>query len=237
SGYFQGKAVAIMRLNTVDVDEESIQNCLASIQLLMACKHPFIVRVENIVRSPQDEIRVIVEDMPGSTLANVLQTQSLLWPEKLRMCYQISAALEYAHKHLQCPRTLCLTPNKVLISSNKTCKLNVLDYIQSLDSFDQSNEDSGFEWRGMPWEAPEVLSNQSRRTPEADMYAFGVICCEIAMGSQPTKTWIHTRAYEEDPTLAACPSFFQSIVFACLEMDPTKRPTAHAVAMEFSTMK
>ncbi|OQS04406.1 kinase, partial [Thraustotheca clavata] len=40
SGYFQGKAVAIMRLNTVDVDEESIQNCLASVQLLMACKHP-----------------------------------------------------------------------------------------------------------------------------------------------------------------------------------------------------
>ncbi|KDO18786.1 TKL/LISK protein kinase [Saprolegnia parasitica CBS 223.65] len=236
SGTLDGLPVVVQRLGSPSDDKRT--RYISSVKELAGWRHPHVQRVLSIVANTTEngEVSTVVEAMPGGTLANVLVSQPLLWPEKLRLCYQIAAGLQFAHAHAVWPRAVCLTSSRVLLDADRKCKLNILDYVDmGVDESD--DDDDGFAWRGMPWEAPEVLSEQSHRTDAADMYAFGVICCEIAMGSRPTKTWLHARAYEEDPTLAACPSFFQSVVFACLDVNPAKRPPASAVAGEFSGMK
>ncbi|OQR96599.1 hypothetical protein ACHHYP_20739 [Achlya hypogyna] len=234
-GRWHGLSIVVQRLEAPS--EERLARYFSSLQALLLWRHPHMLRILAVVRNDLrgGEVSTVVEAMSGGTLASALQAP-WTWPEKLRRCYQIAAALEFAHKQAPWPRAVCLTSSRVLLDADGTCKLNVLDYVQPSDDA-SDDDDDGLSWRAVPWEAPEVVSQQSHRSDASDMYAFGVICCEIAMGSRPTKTWLHARAYEEDPTLAACPSFFQSVVFGCLEADPALRPSAAAVAAEFAAVK
>jgi serine/threonine protein kinase len=83
--------------------------------------------------------------------------------------------------------------------------------------------------------SPELLRGESVNTTASDVYAFGIILCEVYSRRDPYDGESDVVAVLQDvidPTInrrpivpASCPPGIRSIMTDCLQSDPEKRPT------------
>jgi guanylate cyclase, other len=85
------------------------------------------------------------------------------------------------------------------------------------------------------WMAPELLRGESINTTSSDVYAFGIILCEVYSRQNPYEGEddvnrifldITDQSINRRPTVpSSCPPSVRSIMTDCLQADPLKRPT------------
>ena len=88
----------------------------------------------------------------------------------------------------------------------------------------------------MPYMAPELLSGRGSYSRATDVYAFGIIMCEISTGEKPFGEFEHdvqlalsiVKGLRPEPA-EDTPPFYQDLLEKCWHPDPKKRPTAQEI--------
>jgi serine/threonine protein kinase len=98
----------------------------------------------------------------------------------------------------------------------------------------------------MYWMAPELLRGESVNTAASDVYAFGIILCEVYSRQDPYEGEedvdrvlldITDQSINRRPTVpSSCPPGIRSIMTDCLQADPAKRPTFEELDIRLKRM-
>jgi len=175
-----GHKVAIKILNrrkikAMDMDEKVRRE----IKILRLFMHPHIIRLYEIIESPND-IYVVMEYVKGGELFDYIVEKGRLVEDEARQFFQqIVSGVEYCHRNMVVHRDL--KPENLLLDSNMHVKIA---------DFGLSNvmRDGRFLKTscGSPnYAAPEVISGKLYAGPEVDVWSCGVILYALLCGSLP----------------------------------------------------
>jgi len=88
----------------------------------------------------------------------------------------------------------------------------------------------------MPFLAPELLSGRGSYSQATDVYAFGIIMCEIIAEEKPFHNILHDRQLAlrifrglRPEITKDTPQFYQNLMRKCWHADPTQRPSAKEI--------
>lgn len=131
-----------------------------------------------------------------------------------------------------------IKPANILIDDN--FNFTITDFgISTKKTGGQENEYDEYNSGTMAYMAPERFQNDADPIPESDIWAFGATLCEILTGQVPFGENGGLNQKEKKvamPSLSELPSSFRSLIRACLQEDPRKRPTARQI-MEIAQAK
>ena len=241
-----GRDVAIKVLpRAFTNDPERLARFEREARLLAALNHPHIGAIYGLEEA--DGVRgLVLELVPGETLAARLHRGPILLTETLTIARQITDALDTAHEKGIVHRDL--KPANIKITPDGTVK--VLDF--GLAKFDvRGPDDGGVRLQSdLPWtptltsdgtEAGRILGTTAYMSPEqtrgqsvdkrADIWAFGCVLYEMltgraAFGSDTTSDTIAAILQSEpewSALPAAIPSTLRRLLQHCLEKDPRRR--------------
>lgn len=233
-----GRVVAVKLLDPkLLTDELALQRLRTEAQALARLRHPHIAEVYDYgvtgVRRP-DAAYLAMELIDGESVNKVLARQACLdWRVAVTVATQVAAALAAAHARGIVHRDIA--PSNILLAADGA---KVIDFgICALQGADDL--DPGGYLAGTPaYLAPERIDEpQPLVRPTADVYALGVLLYRMLSGDVP---WIAESAVElltaaqtqqprPLPPITGLPSVVVETVTACLQRDPTARPTAQQV--------
>lgn len=166
-----------------------------------------------VLESPFEDGYNLTEYIAHSSPSCGMVSEEILWP----VLFQVSMGLAYLHtptdKGVVLHRNL--TPRNILLLPDGTIKLSDIWLGQVLNIGPGSNDTT-------PFRAPELRSWGSF-SAKADIYSLGCIIAQLCIdNNSPTDDKI-TRATLESRGYT---SVFTTLILACLNLDPGKRPTA-----------
>ena len=195
--------------------------------------HPHICHIYDVGRA-DGQLFVVMELVPGRSLAEVLREAPLPMASARRYGMEIADALAHAHEHGVTHRDLKST--NVMITPKRGAK--VLDFglarmlgtdqIDALSRSQQSLTAEGTIAGTLPYMAPELLRGQ-RGDQRSDIWALGVLLYEMLAGDRPFAgaTGFEISAailHQQPPALpSTVPAPMRAIVQRCLEKNPDKR--------------
>ncbi len=184
------------------------------------------------------------EFVEGRTLKQRLREGPLPLAEARRVMTEIASAVEAAHADGIVHRDL--KPANVVLGADGRAR--VLDFgIARFGVAEVGSSDEGAPARDDA-EALEMLGTPSYMAPEqwsrddgapADVWALGLLACETFLGTQPllrratheiVAEMTRSEPLPMPPGFDELPSALQSLVRACVQKDPTRRPSAAEVA-------
>ncbi|CAK4694427.1 unnamed protein product [Aphanomyces euteiches] len=242
----------IVVLKTLTTDGSSItpeaEAFVRSIRLRATLEHPTIVGFVGVVWSTNVKkgmvgYGVLMEHLAHGDLARVLafdatkapQERFLQWQPrnsslrpKLALLMDIASAIVYLHSFSPALIHRNIQSKNVLLGEKWEAKLTGVSADPSRDSSELVT-------------APEVLRGEPW-TEKADIYAFGILLCEVDLGHHPYLNKKDPESSRQMATLVMadllqptftpdCPPQVQDIAKKCLAFDRKERPTA--VQMEF----
>lgn len=240
-------------------DQESIDRFLFEARTTAQFNHPHIVTI-HAVGEYQGCPYMALEYIEGTTLRQHMDQRPVELQESLRIGLHIAEALAEAHRHHVLHRDL--KPQNVLLA--KDGRLRVLDFglakiqarTEPSTATEQSLSSQGPQelatsvpgLRGTPSHmAPEQWREQEC-TPAADVWALGLMLYELvsrrrpyllAPSVSPLALGMQVTSPEPVPKVRITEPGHDDLVElidGCLQKDPSKRPTAHAVAVELKRM-
>src|ERR1700675_4242901 len=167
-------------------DAERLSRFQREAKILAALNHPNIATIYGLEQS--DGIHYLVMELvPGETLAQKLATGALPEKEVAGLGAQIAEALEEAHEHGVVHRVL--KPGNVMVTPKGRVK--VLDFglaklvqpaanVASAKTQSQTQSVSGT----LPYMSPEQLQGEQPE-PRSDIFSFGVLLYQISTGQLP----------------------------------------------------
>lgn len=182
---------------------------------------------------------MVVEYLEMGDLQTFLQRNNdkLSWSDgKCKIALGIAKAIAYLHARSPAPLIhRDIKAKNVLLTSHLLPKL--IDFGVSRDRvFETMSAGVGTPY----WAAPEVLEG-SRYSEQSDIYSFGILLTEIDTAETPYGN-IHDSSGEQlsafqvlnlvmagkiEPNLSSnCPQEVTTILRQCLDLDPTRRPSA-----------
>lgn len=177
---------------------------------------------------------LVMEYVPGKTLAEQLAHGSLSEREVLNLGMQIVAALHEAHQHGVVHRDL--KPRNIVVTPDRQAK--VLDFglaklLRPVSEISTTDLLSGTELGAgtLPYMAPEQLRGRPADA-RADIYAAGTVFYEMATGKRPFRSKFATALAADIQTQAPVPPrqlnpeiswALEKIILKCLEKDPLNR--------------
>jgi serine/threonine protein kinase len=202
-------------------------------------RHDNIVHFLGSSWTDREEVLLVVEHMAKGSLRSVLADEKveLQWPQRLQMSRDICSGLAFVRSLEGAKLSRNLTAKSVLINAQFTCKLDIVDYASSLRtdlapvrSYGQGD---------IAARAPELLKGEEI-TDAAEVYALGVLLCEIS-----SRCKLFERVLEErGPTMADifiatevvaqrlkplpaadAPAEFRALTLRCLSYQPSERPS------------
>ncbi|EFN56161.1 hypothetical protein CHLNCDRAFT_57611 [Chlorella variabilis] len=175
-----GHKVAIKILNRKKIKQMDMEEKVRrEIKILRLFMHPHIIRLYEVVETPND-IYVVMEYVKAGELFDyIVEKGRLLEDEARHFFQQIISGVEYCHRNMVVHRDL--KPENLLLDS----KMNV-----KIADFGLSNvmRDGHFLKTscGSPnYAAPEVISGRLYAGPEVDVWSCGVILYALLCGSLP----------------------------------------------------
>lgn len=214
-------------------DEKARRRLRSEALALARLNHPNIEAVFDF--DTQDEVEfLVVEYVPGSTLADRVARGSLEEPEILRLGVQIAAALEEAHALDLVHRDL--KPANIKVTPKGQVK--VLDFglaalLRPAGEADatRSASEAGITAGTVPYMAPEQLKGQPADA-RSDIFAAGVVLYEMATGRRPfqgrataelTDAILHAAPPPPSRTHAGLSPRLEDTILKCMEKDPENR--------------
>ncbi len=160
------------------------------------------------------------------------------WGFKLQLLYSIAFRLSHIHSRKMVHRDLHGGNILVMVDKDGNGKGEISDF--GLCRSTANNMKEGDVFGVLPYVAPEVLKGEAY-TLAADIYAFGVIMCEMTTGQPAFCDRAHDVSLFIDilngtrPTpLDGTPEEYVLLAKRCLDADPKKRPGAWELRNFFS---
>ena len=195
--------------------------------------HPNICHIYDVGRA-DGQLFVVMELLPGQSLADLLRDGPLPIEQARRYGMEIADALAHAHEHGISHRDLKST--NVMITPKRGAK--VLDFglarmldthqIDALSHSQRSLTDEGMIAGTLSYMAPELLRGQ-RGDERADIWALGVLLYEMVTGRRPftgaTGFELSAAILHQSPEAlpSSVPGPLRAIVQRCLEKNPGDR--------------
>jgi serine/threonine-protein kinase len=198
--------------------------------------HPNVTNVydygESRTESEECVAYVVMELLPGCTLAERLAAGPLPPPSGLRICAEVAGALAAAHATGLVHRDV--KPSNIMLTPTGA---KVLDFGLAAVAGDPETDEDG-ELHGTPaYFAPERLAG-GEVIPASDVYALGLLIHRALTNQLPwqaetTTQMLNAHAYVEPaplPPVDGIPHEVYDVCRRCLAKDPADRPSASEVA-------
>jgi serine/threonine protein kinase/Tol biopolymer transport system component len=219
-------------------DSQGLMRFEREARMLAALNHPNIASIYGLEEAEALHY-LVMEMVPGRTLAQKLAAGEVTLQEGLRYCAQIAEALEYAHEKSIIHRDL--KPANVIITPEGRLKL--LDFGLA-KSFQSTSAAQGSELETITEEmtrAGTVLGTAAYMSPEqargkpldkrTDIWSFGCVLYEVLARRRAfrgeTSTEFLTAILSHDPDWdalpASTPESVRVILERCLEKDSLRR--------------
>ncbi|TMW66270.1 hypothetical protein Poli38472_004035 [Pythium oligandrum] len=202
-------------------------------------QHPNITKFLGTSFISSDDALLVVEYMEKGSLlsAFVAHQGELSWEKRHEMSLQIVSGLAFAHSARPGLLAQNLSSRSVLCDNEMNCKIDIFDYADS--TRDHRAPAVTYGLGEVAYRAPELLRGEPM-SRAAEVYALGVIFCELSMLGP-----VYQRITDEqghalgDFTIARdvlagrlhpepawdTPEDFRDIILACVEFEPSKRPS------------
>ena len=219
-------------------DSQGIKRFENEARMLAALNHPNIAAIYGLEEASGLHY-LVMELVPGQTLAQKLAAGQLDLQEELRYCTQIAEALEYAHEKTIMHRDL--KPANVMITPQGKVKLLDFGLAKSLQSSSGADGSDAETITEEMTRAGTVLGTAAYMSPEqargkpldkrTDIWSFGCVLYEVLARRRAfrgeTGTEYLTAILSHDPDWDALPASIpenvRSILERCLEKDPLRR--------------
>lgn len=241
-GEYKDKPVVALRvsLRALHISMREVNKIIAS---YIPFRHRNIVDLIGTSMTALEDLLIVVEYMGKGSLRSVLRSPNidLTWQDRLRMSADVCTAIDFIHSTRPNLVSNNLTSKSILCNNELVCKLDIFDYGRKVR--DHVVPVLNFGQCEIATRAPEVLAGGAV-TRAAEVYALGVVFCEISLRQMPFEDIINDKG----PTLGDlyiarevaaqrlqlkpaedAPSEFQELAIRCLSFDPTRRPTVSEI--------
>lgn len=227
-----------------DKYSKALRDIENELTLLRSMKHSNIVNYlgSSVEKGSADGDRrvlnIFLEYVPGGSIASLLRNFGA-FDETVARAYtrQILVGLEFLHRHGIVHRDI--KGGNVLVHPSGACKLADFGASTKIKDLLQQEEhqdgDSDAHLRGtIRWMAPEILK-QEPQDSKIDIWSVGCTVLEMISGQPPWSEFTdntlgliyHLARTDKPPSIPPELSVEgKDFVLACLNRDPTKRPTA-----------
>jgi eukaryotic-like serine/threonine-protein kinase len=178
---------------------------------------------------------IVMEHLPGGTVAESARGRRVSWLEALRWLERAAAALDRFHALGVVHRDV--TPNNLLLDERRDVKVADFGIAEVLDTLTFPGTGTGSVLGTAGYLAPEVVSGESA-TAASGRYVLGVVAYELLTGRRPfagraTAAEMAARLYEDPPRASSTEPFLppevDAVLARALQRDPDLR---HASARE-----
>ena len=228
-----GRSVAIKSIPFDLMDNEATRTRFQrEAKLLASLNHPNIAVIHDIIEQAEGYAYLILEYVPGQTLAERITNGPLKLQEALKIALQIAEAVAAAHEHGIIHRDL--KPSNIKITSDE--KVKVLDFgLAKTISGESSEKEKTVTQVGRIMGTPAYMSpEQTRGKPidnRSDIWSFGCLLYEMLTSKMPfegeTVSDTLANILQTEPDWQALPQStppnIQVLLRRCLEKDPHRR--------------
>ena len=205
-------------------------------QVLSALKHPNVVNVTDFGQTEDGLAFLVMDHIEGPTLAKALEAGPLGEHRTRELARQIASGLDAAHALKFVHRDL--KPSNIMLVTEDGVEVpKILDFGIAKDLDPEASDKltrSGFILGTPLYMAPEQATD-GRITPQADLYALGVIMFEMLAGFRPfagTTQQVLASHIAERPPLLPPAGGLESVVAQLLEKNPDARPAGALAVVE-----
>lgn len=166
-------------------DSRAVQQALAEANLLKQLDHPALVRVIDVVDTP-DALYVIEDCVDGESLDAILQSHGAQSPKAVvEWGIQLCDALAYLHTRHPAIIYRDVKPANILLRHDGT--LCIVDF-GSAREYDESGGKDAVYLGTQGYAAPEQFGAQGQTDPRTDVYGLGATLHHLVTGHNPCDT-------------------------------------------------
>lgn len=197
-------------------------------------RHPSIIRLYNSFQVG-DTLYIILEFMDNGNIFKLIRDKSMTVDVAIKVFAQVLSAVAYFHSKKIIHRDI--KPENILWNRHGQFKLSDFgfcgDYLEGAGRKTMCGTTE--------YIAPEVVMND-RQDDKLDVWCMGILLYEMLHHKAPYQVkntyWlmqeINSKKVECDPSL---PRELCDIIYACLQVDPLKRPTAQQLIDIFPVIR
>jgi serine/threonine protein kinase/Tfp pilus assembly protein PilF len=205
---------------------------LREAKLLASLNHPNIAVIHDIIEQDDDTSYLVLEYIPGDTLAQRIARDALPMEQALSIAQQIAEAVAAAHDKGVVHRDL--KPGNIKITPDNRIKVLDFGLAKASDSPGRNSQITVTE-PGRIMGTPAYMSPEQARgratDSRTDIWSFGCILYEMLTGRLPfageTATDTLARIIEREPDWELLPrntpTNIRNLLRRCLDKDPTQR--------------
>lgn len=243
-GSYHGEVVAIkMLLPETRKDVRQINAFLTEVKMMAAMEHERVVRFIGVAWDSLSDLCAVSEFMEGGDLRTLLTRFEAeerrprgFDRDKARIALHVMHALTYLHSLDPMVLHRDLKSKNILLNHNLDAKITDFGV-----SREQSDKTMTAGVGTSLWMAPEVMMGD-RYDEKADMFSFGVVLSELDSHLLPYAMAKETDSGRKIPDTALlqmvslgrlriqlspnAPQAVAELAYACVDLDPQKRPTA-----------
>ncbi|MBN3583633.1 serine/threonine protein kinase [Algoriphagus aestuarii] len=223
----QTVAIKILRSLVLDSNIKDFFN--RERQILAKLNHPNIARLYDGGFTETERPFFTMEYVAGKNLLEYCQDSNLDLKDRLKLFFQVCAAVQYAHQNLIVH--LDLKPQNIIV--NKDGQVRLLDFGVSKILEDSEDRASSFT---LAYASPEQIEKKDAGTP-SDIYSLGLILFQLSFGRHPFQQYFEDLSLLKNAKISGdfsfIPSDFKSktpfisdLKYVCskaLELDPESR--------------
>lgn len=214
-------------------------NMLKEVQLMNRLSHPNILRFIGVCVH-EGQLHALTEYINGGNLEQLLASDVYLsWGVRQGLALDIARGLQYLHSKGVFHRDLT-SKNCLVRWEGSVCTGVVADFglAEKIPDYSDDEEQEPLAVVGSPyWMAPEVLRGEVYNE-KADVFAFGIILCEIIGRIQADPDLLpRTADFGLDVEMfqhmvGDCPPDFLDLAITCCNMSAKKRPSFSQIVLE-----